>query len=162
EMPPASWQRVAALAAALDDAPGSRRTELRAILTRGHLVRERAIGALAIVLRPVPVPFDAGLGEDRGRLRRFVQEVEPAGEPVLGLVTLVQARRLAGEDGSAERLLRAALRARPQEVVLHYTLGELLRGQQPPRWGDAAVCYEVARALRPELGDGLANALVNS
>src|SRR5262249_35597774 len=60
--PPADWRRPADLAAALDDAPGSRRAELRAILSRGGLGWERALGLLSAALRPVPVPFDAGPG----------------------------------------------------------------------------------------------------
>src|SRR5205823_5424515 len=56
----------------------------------------------------------------------------------------------------------AALRARPQEVVLHDALGKLLTGQRPPRWREAVECYAAARALRPELGVSLAQALVQS
>jgi tetratricopeptide (TPR) repeat protein len=46
-------------------------------------------------------------------------------------------------------------------VVLHYELGKLLEQQQPPRWGQAVECYAAAWALRPDLGEALANALVN-
>jgi Flp pilus assembly protein TadD len=156
----ARWRRLAELAQALDDDPGSRRRELRVLLARGNLVRERGLSALAVALRPVPVPYDVGWGEDRGRLRRLAAETDPAAEPVLGLLTLARALQGTGEDALAERLLRSAVRARPREVVLHEALGHLLTEQRPPRWGEAVECYAVARALRPELGESLANALV--
>jgi serine/threonine-protein kinase len=155
----AQVQRVADLAQALDDAPDSQRRELRALLARGNLGRERALGALALALRPVPVPFDAGLGEDRQRLRRLAAQADAAKEPALALLTLARALHVAGDDSLAEQLLRAAVWARPQEVVLHHALGQLLVGQQ--RWPEVVECYAAARAVRPELGLALADALVN-
>jgi Flp pilus assembly protein TadD len=157
----APWQHVADLVAALDE-PGSRRGELRALLAGGLLGREAALGLLSAALRPVPIPFDAGVGKDRARLRQLAAATDPVSEPSLGLVILAWALREAGEDDQAERLLRAALRARPGEFVLYVSLGWLLVGQQPPRWREAAECYAAARALRPELGDPLAYALVKS
>jgi serine/threonine-protein kinase len=150
-------QGPAAVAAALGDAPGSRRAELRAVLAR-----ERALGLLSAALRPVPVPFDAGAGEDRERLRRLAAETDAATEPVLGILTLARALRLAGDQATAEWLLRSAVLARPQEVVLHYALGKLLEERPAPRWGEAVECYAQARALRPELGEALAFALTRS
>jgi serine/threonine-protein kinase len=157
--PRAEWQLLADLAAALDD-PATRRAELRALLARDKLSRERVLGALSMALRPVPVPFDAGLGEDRNRLRQLAEQEDAAREPVLGLLTLVRALSAAGDDPRAERLLRAAVRARPQEVVLYHALGQFLENQRPSRWAEAVECYAAARALRPELGEALANALL--
>jgi Flp pilus assembly protein TadD len=54
------------------------------------------------------------------------------------------------------------LTARPREVVLYHTLGQLLTGQEPPRWAEAVECYAAARALRPDLGVNLAAALRQS
>jgi serine/threonine-protein kinase len=153
------WQRVADLAAALDDA-GSRQALLRALLARDGLGRERALGALSAALRPVPVPFDAGPGEDRGRLRRLAAETDAPTEPLLGLLTLARALRVAGDDLLGERLLRSAVRARPQEVVLQRALGAVLASQR--RWAEAAECYAAVRAVRPELGVALAEALLRS
>src|SRR5262249_38960950 len=147
-----------ALAQALDDGPGARRRrELRGLLAAGRLPLERALGALGVLLRPVPVPFDAGPGRDRQRLRLLAADTDAAAAPGLGVATLARA---AGDDAVAERLLRAGLRARPQEVVLHDALGKLLGGQRPPRWAEAAECHAAVRALRPELGEALAQALV--
>src|SRR5262249_45733330 len=131
-----------------------------------RLPAERAAGvlamALAVPLRPVPVPFDAGPGEDRQRLRRLAEQTKPDTEPVLGLLTLTSALRRAGGGDLAERLLPAAGGRRPQEVVLHFQLGNLLEQQRPPRWREAVECYAAARALRPGTGTRLAHALENS
>jgi eukaryotic-like serine/threonine-protein kinase len=159
--PREGWQRLEALADALD-APGSRRRQLRVVLAGGRLSVERALGWLAAGLGRLPVPFDAGLGQQRLRLRRLAGRVDPAREPVLGLLTLARALREAGDDAQAERLLRDAVRARPQEVVLYQALGELLESGPAPRWQEAAECFAVVRALRPGLGQSLARALVKS
>jgi superkiller protein 3 len=160
--PEAEWRRLADLAAALDEEPGSLRREVRAILARGRLPVERALGVLSAALRPVPVPVEVPLGMDRGRLRQLAERTDPVSEPVLGLLTLARALLLAGEEALAERLLRAAIEARPREVVLYHALGQLLPAQQPPRWAEAVVCYTAARALRPDLGVRLARALIGS
>jgi serine/threonine-protein kinase len=157
--PAAQWRRLTELATTLDE-PATNRSELRALLARDGLRRERALGALAVALRPVPVPFDAGLGDDRSRLRQLAEQADPEREPVLGVLTLARTLAAAGDDRGAERLLRGALRARPQQVVLHYALGQFLEQQQPPRWAEAMECYAAARALRPGLGDALAYALL--
>jgi tetratricopeptide (TPR) repeat protein len=154
------WQRVAELAAAVDDAPTSRQSELRPLLAQGNLGRERALAMLALALRPVPVPFDAGLGPDRQRLRRLVEQTDVSREPVLGLLTLTQALQQAGDDELAERLLGAAVQARPAEVTLQHSLGQVRA--RLGRWRQAVECFAAARALRPELGVALAGALVSS
>ncbi len=165
------WRRVAELAAALDVDPGSLtplddsslgRGELRAILERDRLPGERALGVLSAALRPVPLPVEVPLGKDRARLRQLAEQIDLASEPVLGLLTLTRALRLAGEEALAERLLRTALLARPREVVLYHVLGQMLTDQEPPRWGEAVQFYRAARALRPDLGVRLANALLHS
>jgi hypothetical protein len=156
--PRARWRRVADLTAALDDEPRPNRVELRQMLARGKLERERVLAALAMELRPVPVPFDAGLGRDRQRLRRLVEGTDVAAEPALGLLTLARALQAAGDDLLAERLLGAAVQARPHEVAMQHALGRLRAGQG--RWREAVECHVAAGALRPELGVDLAEALV--
>jgi serine/threonine-protein kinase len=159
--PRAEWQRLADLAAALDD-PDPKRRELRAILDRGNLPMERAVGELSRLLLPPSGLVDVVPGEDRNRLRQLAEGTDAAAEPVLGLVLLVRALRVAGDDARAERLLKAAVRARPKEVVLRYTLGQVLTGQRPPKWREAVECYEATRALRPQFGAGLAWVLMQS
>jgi serine/threonine-protein kinase len=159
---PESAGRVAELAMALDAESGSLRRELREIIARDQLTSERALGVLSAALRPVPVPLVVPLGRDGTRLRQLADHIDPAAEPVLGLLTLTRALRGVGEEALAERLLRAALRAHPREVVLYHTLGDLLQEQEPPRWSAAVECYAVARGLRPDLGVNLASALLQS
>ena len=158
-LPAARWRHLTDVAQALDT-PDSKRRELRDILARGRLPRERALGMLAVLLRPVPIPFDVGLGQDRGRLRQLAAEMDAAREPVLGLLTLARALRVAGEEAQAEHLLRKALRSRSKEVVLYHLLAQLLESQTPPRWGQALECHVALRALRPDLGEPLAYALI--
>ena len=159
-MPRAERRRVAELAAALDD-PKSQCAELRVLLDRGKLGQERALAVLSLALRPVPVPFDIGPGEDR-RVCAAWRRKPSRGGACARLADPGAALRGAGEDALAERLLQAAVRARPQEVVLYTALGRLREGQRPPRWGEVVECYAAARALRPELGETLADALVES
>jgi tetratricopeptide (TPR) repeat protein len=159
-MAEARWRRLSDLATALDDPGTTRQGELRRLMAGGTLQRERALGLLALALRPVPVPFDAGLGQDRQRLRQLAEKTDVAGEPVLGLLSLARALLASGDDLLAERLLGAAVQARPQEVVLQNALGKVREWQG--RWRDAVECHAVAWALRPELGVNLAEALVAS
>jgi serine/threonine-protein kinase len=156
------WQRLADLTALLDDDPGSKRRDLREILARGRLPLERALAVLSAALRPVPVPFEVPLEQDRMRLRQLAEQTDAAVEPILGLLTLVRALGAAGDEVRAEQVLRAAIRARPREVVLYHTLGQLLASWQPPRWGEAVECYQAARVASPDLGVNLATALLNS
>jgi tetratricopeptide (TPR) repeat protein len=158
--PEAAWRRLADLATLLDDDPGSKRRELRAILARDRLPVERVLGVLSALLHPVPVPVELPLGMDRCRLRQLAEQTNVAVEPVLGLLTLARVLRRAGEEALAEQLLRAAIQVRPREVILYYTLGQLLTEQEPPRWAEAVEFYRAARALRPDLGVSLAIALL--
>ncbi len=159
---PGAAQRLAELAALVDNDPNSKRRELRAILARGQLPLERALSVLSAALRPVPISVEVPLGRDCVLLRQLAEQTDPAAEPILGLLTLVQALGVAGEEARAEHLLRAAIVARPREVVLHHTLGQLLETRQPPRWAEAVECYAAARVLRTDLGVNLATALRNS
>src|SRR5262249_11501635 len=111
-------------------------------------------------LRPVPVPFDAGLGEDRGHLRRLAADTDVTAEPVLGLLTRARALQEAGDGAPAGGVQRPAGQAQPHGAVLRRALGDALARQQ--RWAEAAACYAAARALHPELGLALAEALLKS
>jgi tetratricopeptide (TPR) repeat protein len=153
-------RRITQLAEALDDSPGSRQGEVRRLLDRGKLHRERALAALALALRPVPVPFDGGLGEGRQRLRRLLENTDVVTEPTLDLLTLARALAVAGEVWLCEDLLRKAAQVRPQEVSLHHNLGGVRATLG--RWHDAVECFAAARALRPELGTDLGEALIKS
>src|SRR5262249_61930263 len=105
-------ERPAALARALDN-QDSKRRELRRILDGGNLSRERALGMLALALRPVPVPFDAGWGKDRSRLYRLVTATDPATAPGLRLLTPGRALPLARAGRPPGGPPRGAVRAPP-------------------------------------------------
>jgi tetratricopeptide (TPR) repeat protein/serine/threonine protein kinase len=101
-------------------------------------------------------------GTDRGR-RWQVQELRtqfsPVREPVQTVLLLAQVCREANDLVGAEQVLRQALAARPHQVVLLDALGRLLEGQGRARLGEAIECYRAARAVRPELGIALSQAL---
>jgi serine/threonine-protein kinase len=157
--PAADWRRVAGLVAALEE-PDANFRELRVLMTEGALSREKALGMLAVALRPVPLPFDVGLTGERARLRRIAGEMDVKIAPVLRVLTVARALNEAGERRLAVDLLREALRARPKELVFHLTLGRLLAAQE--RWPEAIECFAVARSLLPQLGEELAYALVRN
>jgi tetratricopeptide (TPR) repeat protein len=137
QRPEAEWRRLSMVAEQLDGDPGHR--EVR------RLWRSKQAQA-----------------QVAGRLREFAAALDPANEPVLGVVTLARALDAAGDTPGAERLYRAALAARPGEVVLLYALGHLLERQQPPRLGEAIECFRTARGLRPQLGIALGVALLEA
>jgi serine/threonine-protein kinase len=158
--PKAEW--LAALAAALDDDSDPRRGELRALLARDRLTAERHLAGLSRALLPCSALTELVPGKDHTRLRRLAEGTNVKTEPVLGVLTLARALHEVGDETRAQRLLRAAVLARPQEVVLHTMLGSLLKNREPPAWQEAVECYAAARALRPELGIALVEALVKS
>jgi superkiller protein 3 len=75
------------------------------------------------------------------------------------VLLLAQASAEVGDAAGAERLLRRAAAARPDQVVLLDTLGNLLERQGPTRRAEAIGYYRAARAARPRLGVALAQAL---
>jgi tetratricopeptide (TPR) repeat protein len=156
------WQHLAALASGLEGEPDAKRRELREILARNRLPVQRALAVLSIALRPVPLPMEVPLGDDRIRIRQLAERIDPATESVLSLIMLTRALRVSGEDALAERLLRAAIGARPREVVLNHSLALLLVAQEPPRWKESVEFFRVVRTLRPDLGVNLAKALIHS
>src|SRR5262249_23086707 len=150
--PAADWRRVADLAAALEEPDASHR-ELRALVTEGALGREKALGMLAMALRPVPIPLDVGLTGGRAGLRPMVAEADVTRMPVPRVLTLTRALNEAGDFGLAVDLLRQAVRARPKEVVFHHTLGRMMAAQK--RWPEAVECFAVVRAMRTQSGESL-------
>src|SRR5262249_20173379 len=93
-------------------------------------------------------------GDGQQRLERLAKTVDPAREPVLSVLSLARALGEAGHTAEAERLLRLALAARPDQVVVVGGLGGLLGGQK--RGEEAVGGFPAARALRPHLGVALA------
>nr|AHZ45649.1 serine/threonine protein kinase [uncultured bacterium] len=155
--PEVEWRRLAEMAQAID--PDPERDEVRAILARGKLRQEGVMWLVTQVSFPLSTLTGQVPGPDHNRLRQLARRADTERGPVLGLMLLAKALEECGDNREAENLLRAALRARPGEVLLHQELGEVLLRQQPPRWQEAAECYTVARAFRPGLGVTLARVL---
>src|SRR5262249_5324291 len=94
-----SWTHLQSLADKLaepNSALASSRRRLLAMMgPGGNLECERALGMLAVCLRPVPVPFDAGPGANRADLRDLAtKDVE--GKSVPEVLALVRALQVAG------------------------------------------------------------------
>jgi serine/threonine-protein kinase len=129
--PLASWRRLYGVAEHLD--PSDLRRRMRAVLVGEQLLTEDDAEALD----RVNVPTD----------------------PVPTVVLLAEARASWGDAAAAERVLRQAVAARPDQAMLLDRLGKLMERQGPSRLAEAIECYRAARALRPRLGVALARAL---
>jgi serine/threonine-protein kinase len=147
------WQRLLQLANQLDE--NEMRREVRALLGSGQLQREHMVGELSKVLLPWSALRGPMVAEGQQRLVQLAQAVNPAREPVLSVLSLAQALSEAGDTAWAERLLKLALAARPDQVIVLGALGKLLAEQR--RWQEAIGCYRAARAVRPDLGVALAS-----
>jgi tetratricopeptide (TPR) repeat protein/tRNA A-37 threonylcarbamoyl transferase component Bud32 len=99
-------------------------------------------------------------GNSRRRLQELHGQVDPRTQPVLTVVLLAQAYRAVGDVAEAEAVLRAALAARPDQVVLLDALGKLMGSQGPARLGEAIACFRAIRARNPRLGLALGWALL--
>jgi tetratricopeptide (TPR) repeat protein len=101
-------------------------------------------------------------GDRWRRLQEVRRGIKPATEPVLTVVLLAQASSAVGDAAAAEQVLRQALAARPEQVVLLGALGRLLERQGRARLEEAIGWYRAARAVRPQLGVALGQALVKA
>jgi Flp pilus assembly protein TadD len=130
--PAAEWQRLVAVARALDKDPW--RDALRA-LDYAHVSKER------------------------DQLRELVSTAKVADLPTASVLLLGRALTAAGENELAIKLLREAQRLHPGDVWLNYELAEALGKQLPSQWPEAVRFYTAARSLRPEIGHALGHAL---
>lgn len=153
------WRRYAALAGALDAGRTSWQRELRAILERGQLEQERAVGALAGFL--VPLGPLAGLvpGEDRNRLRQLAEQIDVRTAPATGVTTLARSLEQVGDRDRAVRILRAAATTRLDQPLLAQTLGLLLARMPREHFNESVEWLRAARMLRPSLSLHLAVAV---
>src|SRR5262249_56732720 len=113
--------------------PGSRGLELWEIVCGDGLQRERLLREVAGALMPSsslagPVP-----GSAWHRLRGLARNVNLRNESLLVIHQLALALRQIGDRAEAERLLRSAVAARPDEPILLGALGPLLLSHDPPR-----------------------------
>jgi tetratricopeptide (TPR) repeat protein len=101
--------------------------------------------------------WELGAGTNCRRLAEVRNGIDPKLEPILTIILLAQALHDVGAPGAAERLLRQALAAHPNDAVLLQETGKELRRQD--RFAEACEYFRALRALRPDLGVTLAYTL---
>jgi tetratricopeptide (TPR) repeat protein len=154
--PEAQWRRLYWIADRLDR--GDRR-QLRALLVGQTPPRPESVAGLVGARSPWSALWELARGSKWRRLQPLNHEVG-AETPVLTVALLAQANRDVGDVTAAERVLRRALAARPDQVVLLDALGRLLQQQWPLRLAEAIECFRAARARRPGLGFTLGRVLL--
>jgi serine/threonine-protein kinase len=154
--PEGEWGRLVRLADRLDDSPTRRR--LRALLARGARPQVGTAARMSVAAAGLGQPWAAlaPLGP-RGEERALRGKINPAREPALTVLLLARLSEIEWDHAGAEAVLRQAVTARPNEVVLLDGLAGLLMRQGRP--AEAVEFYRGARAVRPQLGGGLARAL---
>jgi serine/threonine-protein kinase len=155
--PEAEWRRLFRVAEGLDRR--DRHRQVRALLVAEWAPDAASVAGLVGGWPSWPALWAVARGDRWRRLRELRGQADPATGPVLTVVLLAQASAAAGDAAGAEQLLRQALAARPDQVVLLEALGRVLEGQGPSRLGEAIECYRAGRALRPHLGMALGRAL---
>ena len=155
--PEAEWRHLLRVAEQLDR--NDRRRQLRALLVEGSPPRAESVAGLLGSSPPWPALWELARGDKWRRLQEVRRALDPATEPVLTVLLLALASNTVGDAAGAEEVLRQALAARPDQVVLLDVLGRHLEQQSPPRLGEAIECYRAVRAARPHLGIALGKAL---
>jgi serine/threonine-protein kinase len=152
------WTRLYRVAELLDHNPRSR--QLRRLVVGKVPARAEAVAGLLGAWPPWPALWELTKGQRWRPLLELRGQADPAKEPVLTLLLLARASEELGDAAGAEALLREAVAARPEQVVLLTSLGQLLnrRGRE----AEAVEYFRAARALRPQLGVSLALALARA
>ena len=131
--PEAEWRRLFRVAEQLDRS--ERHRWLRALLAGESRPRAASVAGLVGPGSFWPALWELTRGDDWQQLREVRREIDPRTEPVLTVVLLAQAYAAVGDAAEAERVLREAATARPDQVVLLDALGKLLERQEPSRRG---------------------------
>ena len=155
--PEAAWRRLFRVAEQLDGS--ERRRRLRSLLISGAPPRAEGVAGLAGVGSPWPSLWELARGSAWRPLLELRRELDPRTEPVPTVVLLAYACANVGDATGAEQVLRQAVTARPEEVVLLATLGRLLERQGASRRADAVGYYRAARSRSRHLGLALSRAL---
>jgi serine/threonine-protein kinase len=158
--PATDWQRLFRTAEQLDRSEQHRR--LRALLVEESVPRAEIVAGLVGVDSPWPVLWEQAHGNAWRHLLEAQKEIDPRTEPALTVVLLAQAYAAVGDIAGAEKLLRRAATARPDQVMVLDALAKLLERQGPARRAEAIEYYRAARGLRPQLGSALCKALLRA
>jgi serine/threonine-protein kinase len=153
----AKARRLFRLAQQLDK--DAQRRQLRELLGERNLTRPESVAGLLSPTPSWPALWQLVRGDGWRRLQSLRGGIDPATAPVLTVVLLAQANSTMGDHAEAERVLRLALAARPDEVVLLDALGKLLGRQGRARYGEAIECFRAIRARDRRLGLALATTL---
>jgi superkiller protein 3 len=156
--PAGEWRRLVRLAERLDR--NGQRRQLRALLVGGLPPRAEDVAGLVGAWPAWPAVWQLRGGNPWGRLHALSAGVDPAKASVLTVVLLAETSSGLGDAAGAERMLRAALVARPSQVVFLNALGGLLERQG--RLAGAIECYRTIRAVHPGLGITLSRAFRNA
>jgi serine/threonine-protein kinase len=156
--PEAQWRRLYRVADQLDRS--ERRRRLRAMLVDGQAT-PRAEGVAGVVGAGSPwlALLELGHGHAYRPLPELKRKIDPRTEPALTVLLLASACAAGGDEAGAERVLRLAVTARPEEVVLLGALGKLLERQGRAGIEEAIGYYRAARGRRRHLGLALSKAL---
>src|SRR5262249_59847672 len=117
------------------------------------------VAGLLGVGSPWPALWELARGHAWRQLLKAREEIDPRKAPVLTVVLLARAFAEVGDTARAEEVLRQAVTARPDQVVLPIVLGQLLERH---RLEEAIGYYRAARSLRRSLGIGLSGALARA
>jgi tetratricopeptide (TPR) repeat protein len=158
ERPEAQWRRLSRVAERLDGS--ERRRRLRALLVGGAAPRAEGVAGLVGLRSPWPALWELARGNAWRALRELRREIDPRTEPALTVVLLARACEAVGDVAGAEQVLRQAVTARPEEVVLLGALGRLLERQGRSRIPEVIGYYRAARSQRRHLGLALSRALI--
>jgi Flp pilus assembly protein TadD len=158
--PEAQWRRLFRVAERLDRSEQRRR--LRALLVGESPSRVEIVAGLVGVGSPWPALWGMARGNAWRQLSEVQKAIDPRTEPAQTVVLLAQAYAAVGDLAGAEKLLRRATTARPDQVVLLDMLGKLLERQGPSRLAEAIEYFRAARGQRPQLGIALSTALLNA
>ena len=156
--PEAQWRRMFRVAGRLDQ--NAQRRRLRALLVGESPPRAAIAAGMVGVGSPWPVLWELARGNAWQQLAEVQKAIDLRTEPARTVLLLAQAYAAVGDRAGAEKLLRRATTARPDQVVLLGTLAKLLECQGPSRLAEAIEYYRAARGQRPQLGIALSKALV--
>jgi tetratricopeptide (TPR) repeat protein len=158
--PEAEWRRLFRVAEQLDRSEQHRR--LRAVLIGESPPRAEVVAAMVGVGLPWPALWESARGNAWRQLLAVQKDIELRTEPALTVLLLAQAYAAVGDTATAEKLLRRATTARPDQAVLLGALGKLLERQGRARLAEAIEYYRAARGQRRQLGIALSKALLDA
>jgi serine/threonine-protein kinase len=158
--PEAEWRRLFRVADRLDRS--ERHRQLRTLLVGGSPPRAQSVAGLVGAGSPWPALWELARGHTWRHLQEVQKETDPRKEPALTVLLLAQACAAVGDLAGAEKLLRRATTARPDQVVLLAALGKLLERQGRSRLDEAIGYYRAARGQRRHLGIALSKALLRA